>query len=62
LKNLLSGLLRPVLLLAALVLVSAHGVVRASWFAAVLDRAPTLAWLGSIVTRWATSVKRTPNS
>lgn len=45
-----------VLLLAALLLVSAHGVVRASWFAAVLDRAPTLAWLGSVVTRWATSV------
>jgi membrane protein len=45
-----------VLLLAALLLVSAHGVVHASWFAAVLDRTPTLAWLGSVATRWATTL------
>jgi membrane protein len=43
------------LLLLALALVSAHGVVHASWFAAVLARAPNLAWLGSFVTRWATT-------
>jgi membrane protein len=44
------------LLLLALALVSAHGVVRASWFAAALDGSPGLAWLGSVVTRWATTV------
>ena len=45
-----------VLLVAALALVSAHGVVRASWFAVVLNRTPAIAWLGSVATRWATTV------
>jgi membrane protein len=44
------------LLLAALMLVSAQHVVRASWFAGVLSSAPGLAWLGSVLTEWATTV------
>lgn len=45
-----------VLLLVALALVSAEGVVRASWFAGVLFGVPALAWLGSVLARWATTL------
>jgi membrane protein len=43
------------LMLVALALVSAHGVVRSSWFAAVVDQVPVLAVFGSLVVRWATT-------
>jgi membrane protein len=44
-----------VLMLFALFLVSAHGVVRASWFAIVVERVPALEVLGSFVARWAST-------
>lgn len=43
------------LMLVALALVSAHGIVRSSWFAVVLDQVPVLAVFGSLVVRWATT-------
>lgn len=43
------------LMLVALTLVSAHGIVRSSWFAVVLDQVPVLAIFGSLVVRWATT-------
>jgi membrane protein len=44
------------LLLVVLTLVSAHGVVQATWFAAVVDRVPTLRWLGTVAARWASTL------
>lgn len=44
------------LMLVALALVSAHGVVRSSWFAGVLDQIPVLAVFGSLAVRWATTL------
>lgn len=44
------------LLLVALALVSAQGVVRASWFAEVLFRMPALAWFGGVILKWATTL------
>lgn len=43
------------LMLLALALVSASGVVRASWFAEVVLRAPGLEVLGSLTLRWAST-------
>ena len=43
------------LLLASLLLVSAVGVVQASWFADVVERTPWLLALGSFAVRWATT-------
>jgi membrane protein len=44
------------LLLAGLLLVSAVGVVQASWFASVVERTPWLMALGSFAVRWATTL------
>lgn len=44
------------LLLLGLLLVSAVGVVQASWFTSVVDRAPWLLALGSFAVRWATTL------
>lgn len=44
------------LMAVALALVSAQGVVRATWFAAVIERTPALLWLGSIASRWAATM------
>jgi len=41
------------LMFAALLLVSAQGVVRSSWFAGAIDRTPGLLWLGGVASRWA---------
>jgi membrane protein len=45
-----------VLTLLALILISAHNVVQASWFAAVIEQNPVLIWLGSVATRLATTL------
>jgi membrane protein len=43
------------LMFVALFLVSAQGVVRASWFSAAIDRTPALLWLGGLASRWAST-------
>ena len=43
------------LMFVALLLVSAQGLVRASWFAAAVDRTPALLWLGGLASRWAST-------
>jgi membrane protein len=43
------------LMLLALLLVSASGVVRSSWFAEVMARTPALEVLGSLTLRWAST-------
>jgi membrane protein len=45
-----------VLLLAALLLISAHGVVRTSSFAGNAHQHAALVWLGSVAARWATTM------
>ncbi|MGI8671310.1 MAG: YihY/virulence factor BrkB family protein, partial [Luteitalea sp.] len=45
-----------VLLLAALLLISAGSVVEASWFAAVVGNVPALQWLRGVGARWASTV------
>lgn len=44
------------LLLMALALVSAGGIVGTGWFASVLGSAPALLWLRGVTARWATTL------
>ena len=44
-----------VLIFVALLLVSAHGVARASWATAAVERIPLLALLGGLVSRWGST-------